>query len=332
MKYCIKCGLPETYPKIKIDAEGVCCFCRFYEAHQAQLDDYDSLHRQFLSEIEKAKEKARENGSPYDCIVGLSGGKDGAYLICQLKKVYGMRVLAYTFDNGFSTDFGRQNCEKLKRAMDIDHIYISMKDSELCKFYRAALKVTRNFCSICFHFMHYHSHLLASRFGIPLIVNGRTRSQIYQNACEMKGLEPFELSRSLKAFEYQMFGRLLDKLDGRSCVDFLPEAEVSSLSYFTYHKVTDEEKMAYLEKEIGWERPKNAKPHADCWAHEAAEKLFLDKNGFPLRTSEMAQMVRSREMDLEEAARILKKDRTLYQSPDPALMEKFYQRVGMKPL
>ena len=134
MKYCIKCGLPETYPKIKIDAEGVCCFCRFYEAHQAQLDDYDSLHRQFLSEIEKAKEKARENGSPYDCIVGLSGGKDGAYLICQLKKVYGMRVLAYTFDNGFSTDFGRQNCEKLKRAMDIDHIYISMKDSELCKF------------------------------------------------------------------------------------------------------------------------------------------------------------------------------------------------------
>ena len=45
------------------------------------------LHRQFLSEIEKAKEKARENGSPYDCIVGLSGGKDGAYLICQLKKV-----------------------------------------------------------------------------------------------------------------------------------------------------------------------------------------------------------------------------------------------------
>ena len=92
--------------------------------------------------------------------------------------------------------------------------------------------------------------------GFPLIVNGRTRSQIYQNACEMKGLEPFELSRSLKAFEYQMFGRLLDKLDGRSCVDFLPEAEVTSLSYFTYHKVTDEEKMAYLEKEIGWERPK----------------------------------------------------------------------------
>ena len=332
MEHCIKCGLPKTYPKIKMDQEGVCCFCRFYEKHQQNLDDYNSLHRQFLAEIEKAKEKARKNHAPYDCIVGLSGGKDGAYLICQLRKVYGMRVLAYTFDNGFSTDFGRQNCERLKKAMDIDHIYISMKDSELRKFYRAALKVTRNFCSICFHFMHYHSHLLASRFGIPLIVNGRTRSQIYQNACEEKGLEPFELSHSLKEFEYQMFGRLLDKLDGQSCVVFLPEAEVTSLSYFTYHQVTDEEKMAYLEKEIGWERPKNAKPHADCWAHEAAEKLFLDKNGFPLRTGELAQMVRSKELSPEKAEEILLEDRRLYDSPDPALMARFYERVGMKPL
>lgn len=330
MKYCVKCGLPESYPKIRLDAEGVCSFCRFYEQHQAGLDDYESLHRLFLAEIEKAKEKARQNRSPYDCIVGLSGGKDGAYLICQLKKVYGMRVLAYTFDNGFSTDFGRQNCERLKKAMDIDHIYISMKDSELTKFYRAALKVTRNFCSICFHFMHYHSHLLASRFGIPLIVNGRTRSQIYQNALEEKGLEPFELSHSLKAFEYQMFGRLLDKLEGNSCVDFLPGAEVTSLSYFTYHKVSDEEKMAYLEKEIGWERPKNAKPHADCWAHAAAEKLFLDKNGFPLRAGELAQMVRSGELSLEDSRKILEEDRRLYQSPDPEVLDALFERVGMK--
>lgn len=241
-----------------------------------------------------------------------------------------MRVLAYTFDNGFSTDFGRQNCERLKKAMDIDHIYISMKDSELTKFYRAALKVTRNFCSICFHFMHYHSHLLASRFGIPLIVNGRTRSQIYQNALEEKGLEPFELSHSLKAFEYQMFGRLLDKLEGNSCVDFLPDAEVTSLSYFTYHKVSDEEKMAYLEKEIGWERPKNAKPHADCWAHAAAEKLFLDKNGFPLRAGELAQMVRSGELSLEDSRKILEEDRRLYQSPDPEVLDALFERVGMK--
>ena len=38
-------------------------------------------------------------------------------------------------------------------------------------------------------------------------------------------------------------------------LDCLPEAEVTSLSYFMYHDVTDEEKMAFLQEKIGWNRP-----------------------------------------------------------------------------
>ena len=67
-----------------------------------------------------------------------------------------------------------------------------------------------------------------------------------QSADEEKCIEPFSISRNLKSFEYQMFGKLTDKLDGHSCIDFLPDAEVTSLSYFMYHNVGEEEKMKFL--------------------------------------------------------------------------------------
>ena len=330
MRYCETCGLPETYKGIQIGEDGTCNFCKFYEKHQARLRDYDALEAFFASRAEAAKEEAKRRGSRFDCIVGLSGGKDSTYVIHQLRKKYGMRVLAFTLDNGFSTKFGTDNVRNALDKLDVEHIRVTPSEDILRKYYEKSLQLLKNFCGVCFHLMYYYAYILASQNGIPLIVNGRTRGQILQSAAAEKGIEPFEISQSLKEFEYQMFGRLVDKLDGHSCIDLLHGAQAESLSYFMYHKVSTEEMLEVLERDMGWKRPESSLPHADRWAHPIAEKLCLNKFGYPVRTGEMAVLVREEELTKDEAARILQGDRDAYAEVDPELQARFDARTRQR--
>ena len=91
MNYCKNCGLPENYRGISIGADGVCNFCNFYEEHKERLRDREGLEAFFRERAEAAKEEAARRGSRFDCIVGVSGGKDSTYVTHQLQKKYGMR-------------------------------------------------------------------------------------------------------------------------------------------------------------------------------------------------------------------------------------------------
>lgn len=297
MKYCTKCGLPETYPGIRFDEEGVCNFCNFYDEHRDTLEDQEARHQIFLKEVEQAKQRARETNAPYDCVVGLSGGKDSTYIVWQMKKTYGLRVLAVTFQNGFHTDYGRRNIDNVLQKLDVDHITVRMNEKELRRYYSKCVGVMKNFCAVCFHFGFYYCHQVAERYGIPLVINGRTKGQIMQFAVNTRGIEPFEISRGLKDF--------------------------------AYHDITEEETMEFLVKEIGWERPDSKVPHADCWAHAMAEHLSIVKRGYPVRTGELAVLVRRGELTKEEASAILKDDKKRYKKIDRQLEGCFYNRISV---
>lgn len=327
MKHCIKCGLPENYQGIRLDEAQGCNYCSFFEKHKEMLTDYEALENQFQKEIMRARDRAEAQGAKYDCIVGLSGGKDGAYITYQLKHKYGMRVLTYTLDNGFSTDFGKNNIAVLLDKLDVDHIRITVNETQLRNYYSACMKLMHNFCSVCFHLCHYYSHFLAARYGIPLIVNGRTRSQILQAASNEKGIEPFEISENLLEFEYQMFGKLAEKSASRGRMDYLTDVQVTSLSYFMYHDIGEEEKMDFLEKNVGWKKPETSVPHPDCWAHPMAEKCSLEKHGYPVRTGELSELVREGKMTREEAQKEREDDLLRYSKTDPELEKRFYERI-----
>lgn len=329
MNYCSHCGLPETYAGIHLDEQGVCNFCRFYESHQNTLEDMDTLEKLFVSRLEAAKEKARANGSQYDCLVGLSGGKDSTYIIYQLKHKYNMRILTFTYDNGFATDYGRRNIATVLDKLDVDHIQFAPKASLLQKYNKTCVRMFRNFCMVCFHLTHYYSHQIAAEKNIPLIVNGRTKGQVLQSADCEKLIEPFERSESFKEFEYQMFGDKVEKAARNKKNNYLEGHEIESLSYFMYHPYNEEHVMHFLQEKIGWERPAAGVPHADCWAHAMAEKLSLDSKGYPIMTGELAVMVRRGELSLEEAAKIREADTLRYQNPDPEIVKRFNKTVGL---
>ena len=328
MKQCKICGLWEDYTNIHLNEEGICNYCEFYESHKDALEDKEGLKRQFAQKMEAAKAKAQAAGSDYDCLVGFSGGKDSTYIFYQLKETYGMRVLAFTFDNGFSTDYGRLNIENALSKLNVDHITFSMNDEKLRKQYAACVKIMHNFCSVCFHYMHYYSYLFAGQHKIPLIVNGRTSGQILQCADSTKGIEPFESSFHLKEFEYQMFHGLEERADRAGRMDYLKDIEAEAVSYFAYHDISEEETMRFLEEKIGWTRPQGTSGHADCFAHAMAEHMSIEKRGFPIRTGELAVLVRRGKMTKEEAQDILKQDYENFKEIPQEDQDKFYQRIS----
>lgn len=87
---CKKCVLPETYPNIFFDNAGVCNFCNEHRPYNYPGEK--ALVKEF--------EKYRNAGEKYDCLVGLSGGKDSTFTLYEIVKKYEMRVLAFHFDNG----------------------------------------------------------------------------------------------------------------------------------------------------------------------------------------------------------------------------------------
>lgn len=88
MRYCLKCVQPDTRPGIRFDQTGVCPACRYFES----LKDVDwNARRDELKQL--ANQLKSPNADEYDCIIGVSGGKDSTRQALYARNVLGLRPL-----------------------------------------------------------------------------------------------------------------------------------------------------------------------------------------------------------------------------------------------
>lgn len=91
MKYCKKCLQTDTRPGINFDEYGICPPCRYHES--LQLVDWDERRKEIDQIVEFGK---KNNHSGYDCIIGVSGGKDSTRQAFFVKDVLKMNPLLVT--------------------------------------------------------------------------------------------------------------------------------------------------------------------------------------------------------------------------------------------
>ena len=109
IRRCTQCILPETMPFIKFNDDGVCNFCT----------NYKKIHYQGQKALK------RKISGDARCIVALSGGRDSSYGLHYIKKVLGLKPIAYTYDWGMLTDLGRRNQARMVGALGVEHIIVS---------------------------------------------------------------------------------------------------------------------------------------------------------------------------------------------------------------
>lgn len=118
MRYCKLCLYPETKPDLWFDEHGVCNACLNFN-HRAEVD-WDRRREELMKVVEKYRSK---NGSNYDCIVPVSGGKDSHYQLLRLLEI-GMTPLCVTATTDDLSPIGRRNIENMKK-LGVDYIEVT---------------------------------------------------------------------------------------------------------------------------------------------------------------------------------------------------------------
>jgi N-acetyl sugar amidotransferase len=105
-------------PDITFDEDGHCNHCRtFYEVTRREWFPNEEGGRRWSEWVERIKAEGR--GGEYDCIIGISGGVDSAYMAYRLKE-YGLRMLAVHVDGGWNSEVAVKNIEMLVKKLDLD--------------------------------------------------------------------------------------------------------------------------------------------------------------------------------------------------------------------
>ncbi len=118
LKYCIRCIMPDTKPDLHLDSEGVCNACRSYELRQQV--DWEARRKEMCRVLDRYR---REDGSTWDCIVPVSGGKDSTTQVVRMLQL-GMNPLCVTATTCDLSDIGRKNIQNIK-SLGVDYVEFS---------------------------------------------------------------------------------------------------------------------------------------------------------------------------------------------------------------
>ncbi|MDR2766223.1 MAG: N-acetyl sugar amidotransferase [Holosporaceae bacterium] len=170
MKYCKKCLQPDTRPNIFFNDEGVCGAC-IYEQQKNTTIDWESRKKELESIVKEAKERAVSSNSPYDCVIGVSGGKDSHFQALYAKEKLGLRVLLGNGAPDGITAVGQHNIDNLcSQGFDL----ISLKPNPVIakKLAKKAFFDTGNIVAPSEYALWSSAYIIADKFNIPLIIQG----------------------------------------------------------------------------------------------------------------------------------------------------------------
>jgi N-acetyl sugar amidotransferase len=103
LNWCSGCLAMSTRPRITFDESGLCNACVWKEKKQ----NLDWKSREV--ELANLLDAHRSNDGEFDCLVPLSGGKDGSYVAYNLKHKYGMNPLCVTITPALPLPLGEKN-------------------------------------------------------------------------------------------------------------------------------------------------------------------------------------------------------------------------------
>jgi N-acetyl sugar amidotransferase len=173
IKYCRNCVYPETKPDLSLDENGICDACRFVDVKDST--DWILRKKELETIFDKFKSK---DGSNYDCIIPVSGGKDSTYQTYVIKKEFGLNPLCVSYHLPEFTELGRKNLENLKN-LGVDCLEFT-PNPEICRKMQKIALIEFGDAQWPEHFGIFTVPVqVAVRYNIPLIVWGENSQAEY---------------------------------------------------------------------------------------------------------------------------------------------------------
>lgn len=177
--WCNHCLNMSTRPRISFDERGWCNACQWME--EKKTLNWNARQEELRHTLNKYQSKSGN----FDCIVPVSGGKDGSYVAYTLKHKYKMNPLAVTVRPALELDIGNKNLQNFIQS-GFDHIHVSPNSKVLDRLNKYGF-IEKGF--------PYYGWLIAImsavikvavKFNIPLLFYGEDGEIEYGGSTENK--------------------------------------------------------------------------------------------------------------------------------------------------
>lgn len=312
---CSRCIMDTTVPEIVFDEHGVCQFCKIHDemekAFPTDLGEREILFHKKIAEIKKAG-----RGKKYDCICGVSGGRDSTWLIYQMVK-FGLRPLAVHFDNGWNSELAVTNIKFVCDKLNVDLETFVMDWEEFRELQLSFLKASTADVEIPTDVGIYTIlHEIAKKEGIKYILSG--------HAFRTEGISPL-------GWTY-MDGKYIDqvhKIFTGKKLKYFPNFHLWDAFYFTFINrielfpilnllpYNQKASMKEMEEVLSW-RYAGGHHHESYYTKFIQSYLLPQKFQVDKRKTELSALIRSGQTTRQNALEEVTRSEYQY---DPTLIE-----------
>lgn len=115
---CKICVSDDSIESLHIDENQICQFCKIHD----EMDKEYPLNKNSFNNLLDIAKKIKKDGEgkKYNCVVGVSGGKDSSYLLYIVKSKLNLNPLAVHYDNGFDSEASVSNILRICDQLNVD--------------------------------------------------------------------------------------------------------------------------------------------------------------------------------------------------------------------
>lgn len=313
LRYCLRCCMPETSEGTLFDEMGICRACQSSE--QKMRINWAEREKELRRLLEEAQSASGDN---YDCLVPISGGKDSAFQLHVLVKVYGAKPLAVTFNHSWFTETGQYNLWNILEKLSIDHVMFTPNRDLVNRIARRSLTAIGDPCWHCHAGVGAYPLQAAVQFRIPLVIWGESIAETGNKATyndQVRFDESYYPKVSMKVGSDKMAG---EGLSSRDLYPFrFPSREelaavgVRGIFLGDYLFWDAERQVEFLKEAYDW-REDNVEgtykgyKSVECRMSGVHDYAKFVKRGFGRATDHVSQDVRAGLLTREEGFELIK--------------------------
>jgi len=266
MTYCKRCVYPVVAATpLTINEEGICSGCRTHE--EQKKVDWKRRREMFDKLIDGYRSK---DGSNYDLVLAVSGGKDSFWQAHILCKEYNLKVLFVCYAENNHTEVGLRNIQRMKECFKGDFIHVTPDVNVLKKLNRLGMLKCGD--------PNWHTHigimttpiLIAAKFGVKLFVYGE------HGFMNLGGMHSYnDMVEFTKKYRTEHMCR------GFDWMDYCEETEGLTQQDFLWAKYPSDEDIErlglrgiFIANYFGWNQLEHLQKMIDLYGFEVYDRPF----------------------------------------------------------
>jgi len=272
--------MPENYPGIKLNEEGVCNLCLSHKARNGNPDK-----NKLVTLVKSFKENNR-----YDCIVPLSGGKESTYVLYYAVEELGLKPLAVNYDSGFQNKLAAENMSRSCRVLNVPLVTKRANQVIQKNLLREAIKISNtagtffHICGNCEVALRAVSMSVAREYKIPVVLWGSSSEEDISSYSDkhmgkkafmrrMSARKIFKILPHIAKYSFISIKQRIElKIPLRYAINPIgplpfPESKPKFVHFFDYILYDYQRQAELIKDKLGWKHPEDKDFRFDCALH-----------------------------------------------------------------